>query len=152
MRLQERKYSCGPAALRAALYVLGHNVTEAALRRRAGTTPEGTDERGIRRAVHHYGHTTREHYFNSSRKAWGWLKRTLATGRPVLICSDSWEHWMAVVGVFGGKVLVFDPYKPAGGRQKYSGLKVYNEADLTSRWVYLEEEDGNIYYSISIIP
>lgn len=151
MELQERKYSCGPAALRAALYVLGHNITEASLRRRAGTTTWGTDEKGIKRAVAHYGHSTRENHFSSHRKAWAQLKKTVSMGRPVLICSDSWEHWLAIVGVFGGKVIVFDPYREPGQRRRYSGLKVYNEAELISRWGYTEGTE-TVYYSLSIIP
>ena len=151
LRLQERGYSCGPAALRAALYVLGHNLTESSLRRKAGTTPDGTDEKGIKRAVASYGHTAREHSFNSSKKAWAWLKKTIGTGKPVLICSDSWEHWMAVVGTLGGRVIVFDPYRQQGKRRRYSGLKIYNELELTSRWSYTEE-DEQIFYCMSIHP
>lgn len=153
MELQERKYSCGPAALRAALYVLGHNLTEPSLRRRSGTTPAGTDEAGIKRAANFYGHSARERSFDSSKKAWAWIKRTISLGKPVIICSDSWEHWMAVVGLFGGRVLVFDPYREQGQRRRYSGLKVYNEQELASRWGYHDEDTGlSSYYAIAITP
>jgi len=153
MRLQERGYSCGPAALRAALYVLGHRLTEAALRRHATTRPEGTDEKGIMRAVSHYGHRPREYTSDNRKKSWAWIKDNVGRGRPVLICSDSWNHWIAVVGRLGGKLLVFDPDSSNGRRKRYSGLEIYNEHDLSERWVYVDEETGETsYYGISITP
>lgn len=152
MKLQERGYSCGPAALRAALYVLGHNLTEAALRRRAGTTTDGTDEKGIIRAVTYYGHSHREHNSESMKRSWAWLKNNISRGKPVLICSDDWSHWIAVVGKLGSRLLVFDPDSSSGRRKKYSGLEIYNEQDLGSRWRHLDEETGrSSYYAIAVV-
>jgi ABC-type bacteriocin/lantibiotic exporter with double-glycine peptidase domain len=152
VKLQERKYSCGPSALRAALYVLGHNVTEAALRRRAATTRDGTDERGIIRAVNYYGHNSREYTSESLKRSWAWLKNNVSRGKPVLLCVDGWSHWVAVVGRLGGKLLVFDPDSSDGRRKRYSGLEIYNEQDLGARWRYCDEETGrSSYYAISIV-
>ena len=152
MELQERGYSCGPSALRAALYVLGHNVTEASLRRWSGTTPEGTDEKGIIRAVKHYGHGAREHNSESLKRSWGWLKDTVGRGKPVLLCVDEWNHWIAVIGKLGGKLLVFDPDSSPGRRKRYSGLEVYSEQDLGMRWRYTDEDTGrSSYYAVTIV-
>lgn len=155
MERQERRFSCGPSALRAALYVLGHTVTEAALRRRAGTTKEGTDERGMMRAIAHYDHRGREYQVESGRKAWNWLRSTLGRGRPAILCTDNWDHWMAVVGRLGGRLLVFDPEKPNNGstrRRQYSGLEIYTEIDLLARWAYVDEDTNKkYYYAISVI-
>jgi ABC-type bacteriocin/lantibiotic exporter with double-glycine peptidase domain len=149
VELQERKFSCGPAACRAALYVLGHNVTEAALRKYAGTTPEGTDEKGIMRAINHYGHRTKEFQAESLKHSWSWLKKALGQGKPVLLCVDQWDHWIAAVGRLGGKIIIFDP-DSSQGRKKYSGLKVYNEHDLGKRWKFTETTGSSSYYAISI--
>jgi ABC-type bacteriocin/lantibiotic exporter with double-glycine peptidase domain len=134
------------------LYVLGHNVTEAAIRRVAGTTPkDGTDEKGLIRAINHYGHSTKEFKDQSGKRAWGFIKSSLSRGRPVLLCVDGWGHWVAAVGSLGGKVLVFDPEKIPGKRYKYSGLRVYNEEQLRSRWGFVDDGDTkNTYYSIII--
>lgn len=151
MELQQRLFSCGPSAVRAALYVLGHNVTEASLRKWAGTTPDGTDESGMMRAIKHYGHTTKEYQEESRKRAWGWLKQTLGRGRPVLLCVDGWDHWIAAVGRLGGRVIIFDPDSNPARRKKYSGLAVYNEQELGYRWGNLNEETGRSnYYAISI--
>lgn len=151
MKLQERMFSCGPAAVRAALYVLGHRVSEATLRKRAGTTPEGTDEKGLMRAIRSYGHKPKEYQSESRRASWAWLKGALGRGKPVLLCVDQWDHWVAAVGRLGGKVLIFDPDSSPGRRKKYSGLEVYTEQELWIRWMY-EDEDSNkcIYYGVSI--
>lgn len=152
MKLQERGYSCGPAALRAALYVLGHNLTETSLRRKSGTTPDGTDEKGIKRAVAYYGHGSREYNSESMKKSWAWLKSTVGRGKPVLLCVDGWNHWVAVVGKLGGKLLIFDPDSSPGRRKKYSGLEILNEQELGNRWRYTDDETGrSSYYAIAVI-
>ena len=153
MEFQQRAYTCGPAAVRAVLYVLGHNVLEATIRKWARTTPQdGTDEKGIIRAVQRYKHKTKEYQSESSRKSWHWLKTALGRGRPVLLCVDGWGHWVAAVGTLGGRVLVFDPEIVPGKRRKYSGLQYYNQVELVERWRYTEEDGKNYYYAISVIP
>lgn len=151
MELQQRKYSCGPAAVRAALYVLGHKVTEAALRKWAGTTSEGTDERGILRAVHHYDHVGKEYQSESGKRSWDWLRDSIARGKPVLLCVDQWDHWVAVVGRLGTRVLLFDPDSTGRRRKKYSGLELYTESELRARWGYHDNNGRKgIYYGISV--
>jgi len=152
VKLQERKFSCGPAAVRAALYVFGHNnISEATLRRMAGTTSEGTDERGFMRAIRSYGHKPKEYQAESRKAAWAWLKGTLGRGKPVLLCVDQWDHWVTAVGRLGGKVLVFDPDASPGRRKRYSGLEVYTELELAQRWIYEDEDTGHhVYYAVSI--
>lgn len=152
MELQQRKFSCGPSSVRAALYVLGHTVTEAALRRWAGTTAEGTDERGMLRAIAHYGHRGKEYQAESGKRSWDWLRASLGRGRPALLCVDQWNHWVTVVGRLGAELLVFDPDSSDGRRKKYSGLMVYSKQDLLTRWIYTDEETNKqTYYGISVI-
>ena len=152
MKLQERLFSCGPAAMRAALYVLGHKkISEATLRRRAGTTPEGTNEIGLMRAIRSYNHKPKEYQSSARTSSWAWVRNCLKKGKPVLLCIEQWEHWVAAVGLIGGDVLVFDPDSSSGRRKRYSGLEVYNEMELAKRWVYIDEDtEEHIYYGISI--
>lgn len=151
MELQERLYSCGPAAVRAILYILGHNATEAAIRKRSGTTPEGTDEKGIIRAIHHYGHKTKEYQSETRKVSWGWLKTELGRGHPVLLCANNWGHWLAAVGLLGGKVIIFDPDSSPGKKRRYSGISLFTEADLGPLWRHVEDGHGQ-YYAITVIP
>lgn len=154
MKLQERKYSCGAAAVRAALYTLGHKkLSEAAIRKRSGTTPEGTDEEGIIKAIESYGHRAKEYEFSSAKEAWNWLKGTLGHGRPVLICSDEWRHWIAALGRLGGKIWIFDPDSTTPPRRRrYSGLELMSETELSSRWGNPIEGQENrfAYYAICV--
>ena len=77
----------------------------------------------------------------------------LSRGRPVLLCVDQWDHWVAAVGNLGGKVLIFDPDSSPGRRKKYSGLVPCTEPELWIRWMYEDEDtDGCIYYGVSITP
>lgn len=152
MEFQERNYTCGPAAVRAALYFLGHNVQEATVRKWAKTTPkDGTDEKGILRALNHYGHKGVEYQSPASRKSFQWLKENISKGHPVLLCVDSWNHWVSAVGLFGSEVIIFDPNKPAGKQRKYSGLKTYKRQDLLARWGCYDEKKIQ-YYGISVHP
>ena len=142
MELQQRSYSCGPAALRAALYVLGHiNIQEKTLRTLASTTPEdGTNEEGMRVAAEHYNVKVKELHTASIREARQWLRKNLAKERPVILCGSNWSHWVAAVGVLGKKVLVFDPARGKNRRKKYSGLRLYTEDELATYWCCQGEE------------
>lgn len=51
MRFQTRKSSCGPAAVRNALEALGHVRTEEEIAQLARQTAEGTDPKGVLRAL-----------------------------------------------------------------------------------------------------
>ncbi len=126
-------------------------MTEAALRKWAATSAEGTDERGMLRAIAHYGHRGKEYQAESGKRSWDWLRASLGRGCPTLLCVDQWNHWVTVVGRLGAELLVFDPDASDGRRKKYSGLEVYTKHELLGRWVYTEEECGRIYYGISVI-
>ncbi len=154
MELQEEDYSCGPAALRAVLYVYHKQVSESAVRKWAGTTPKGTDEVGLRRAMAHYGFRAKEFQTSSVREATDWLKKSLRKGVPLILCVDGWDHWIAVVGTLGNKLIIFDPEPPESRkRPKYSGLKFCLASELAERWASLDDEDDTIYYyGMAVVP
>lgn len=152
MQLQQRGYSCGPAALRSVLYVYGKEVTEAAVRKWAGTTPDGTDESGLKKAILHYKFRYKEFQTTSVREASDWLKRMVRAGKPVLLCCDKWDHWTSVVGHLGNKITLFDPAKKKNGRLRYSGLRYYLPTELAERWGCLEPDGLTYYYGIAVLP
>ncbi|MDP2683719.1 MAG: cysteine peptidase family C39 domain-containing protein [bacterium] len=152
MKLQEEKYSCLPAALRAALYSLGHKVSEFTIRKIAGTTEEGTDEQGAIKAIKYYGHTAKEFESTSYKEAWAWLRSCLENGRPVLMCSDKWNHWVTGTAIFGAKTWIFDPDSTTPSRKnRYSGLELYSKRKWMRRWRYCPKDSNKcIYYAICI--
>lgn len=152
MKLQEKKYSCAAASIRAALYSLGHNVSESAVRTVSGTDKSGTDEIGILKAIRRYGHTAREYQFHSYKEAWEWLKQALHMGRPVLMCSDNWNHWVTAIGRYGAKVWIFDPDSTTKKRRnRYSGLELYSKNNWMRRWKkYNRSQKKYTYYAICI--
>lgn len=150
MEPQQRSYSCGPAAVRAVLYILGHNVQEATVRKVAKTTKDGTDQKGLIKAIEHYGHRAFEKENTAIKEAWHWLRSSLGRGKPVILCVDQYDHWVAAVGSIGAEVLIFDPLKNHGRRKKYSGLLVYDVDELAERWRCLEEDGKYHYYGIAV--
>ena len=145
MEFQERTFSCGPAALRAVLHVLGKSAQEKTIRKYARTTPrDGTDEAGIISAAKRYGCSASEFQTTSQISAWGWLISGLARSRPCLLCVDNWQHWTAVVGSLGQRALMFDPFKYPGKRKRYSGLVPHSRQELIARWGC--PDDGKVYY------
>lgn len=141
MERQERGYSCGPAAIRAALYMLGRKVTEAKIRKVAGTTTGGSDEKDMVRAIHYYGHKVTVIDCHSKKEAWAKIKYQISKGRPIILCVNGWNHWITVIGTFGKKIILFDPYKEPGKQKSYSGLKAMNEKEILDMWGYKNEKD-----------
>ncbi len=152
MKLQETKFSCGAASLRAALYVLGKCPWEKSIRKHAGTTPEhGTDEDGLRKAIEYYKFRHRRFQTISVREATDNLKKSLRRGYPVIICVDKESHWCAAVGMLGKKIMLFDPANSAK-KQKYSGIRLYNVDDLAGRWGNVLPDGATEYYGIVVMP
>jgi ABC-type bacteriocin/lantibiotic exporter with double-glycine peptidase domain len=141
MERQERQYSCGPAAIRAALYMLGRKVTEAKVRKVAGTTTGGSDEKDMIRAIHYYGYNVTEINSTTKKESWAKIKYQIGRGRPIILCINGWSHWVCIVGMFGKKVILFDPYKEPGKQKSYSGLKAMNEKEVLDMWGYKNEEE-----------
>lgn len=152
MELQERAYSCGPAALRSALYMMGHKVREATIRKVAGTVTrgknQGTDEQGLIKAIEHYGHNAEEFQCKNGHTSWVSLLRSLKKGHPVLLCIYNWDHWVAAIGTFGKRIIVFDPEPTwtTAKHKKYTGLQILSEDELCNRWRYYEKSNDKYYH------
>lgn len=153
MQLQEKDYSCGPAALRAALYRYGKKHTEKVIRRWAQTTPDGTDEEGLMRAIAHYKLRYKVIETYSVRDALNKLKYYMSRGIPLLLSVDNESHWFAAVGAMGKDIMVFDP-EPSwkGCRPKYSGVRYFDPTTLASRWMATTGESAGVYYAIAVLP
>lgn len=110
MRLQARKSSCGPASLANALEALGLSRTEEELISLCGQTPDGTTEKGLRKAIAALGGLNKEISESRPEVATLYLLQALYEGRPVILCVETWGHWAVAAGTlgFGKRVVCID--------------------------------------------
>ena len=133
MRFQSNRSSCGPAALHNALAALGLNRTEDELIALAGQTVDGTSPKGLIKALkaisspeaplQGVAFSTRDG--EAATVGLWWNVGHL--GRPVILCVDAFEHWVACVGYLGRRFQVVDS---ADNRLLIS----YTEQTLLDRW------------------
>src|SRR3990167_9364841 len=108
MQLQSAPHGCGPAAIANALEALGNRVSQDAAATLARTDAEGTDERGIKRALRMLGFAPQEFSTGDRSAAWHLVCGALLMGYPCLLAVDNDSHWVTALGLLGGMVLVVD--------------------------------------------
>lgn len=143
MILQDEKNGCGAAALTNALRAIGQQLPQDAARKLAGTSHEGTTDRGMVKALRTLGHvpcTLRE---SNAGVAWVTLRGHLAEGHPVLLAVDDWDHWIVAIGILGDRVILVDS---ADG----SVVQVLDIANTLLRWQYPGATKG--FYGIAVVP
>lgn len=105
---QPNAWQCGPFALKHALLSLGIVAHEDELATLARAGVHGADEADLARAARRFGcrlETERWRAAEPARDALiGWLRRR----RPVLLCTEQWNHWVTVVGVDDDAFVVLD--------------------------------------------
>src|SRR5690349_7646433 len=133
MKYQTTDYNCGPAALQNALKVLRHPVSQERIAELAGTSTEGTDEDGLKRAVLALGFGFDEIATSDRTRAYSLLTGSLMLGRPVILCVDRWLHWVTAIGLVGTTVLVAEPARyPYVLRE--NGILVMAKDRVLARW------------------
>jgi ABC-type bacteriocin/lantibiotic exporter with double-glycine peptidase domain len=153
MKWQETEYYCGPASLSAAFRALGVTASQGHIAREALTTEaEGTDEHGIQRAVLAFGFGVDELAFSDRLAAKVHLRHCMLIGRPVVLCTHRWTHWVCVTGMLGTKFLVFDPARTL--QNKRTGVYTYNWDRLSKLWraSYRTRGRGPKYYGVAVCP
>jgi hypothetical protein len=97
----------------------------------------GTTEKGIMDALKHFGKphglSATEYQSESKNDAWQWLHGSLLHGRVVILCVDSWGHWVLAFGGAGDRVSVFDSYF-SKKNLKENGVLPLTKAELMRRW------------------
>lgn len=143
---------CGPAALHNAYLTLGTRHSQRRLGQLAGTTDdEGTTEHGLQRAILATGGTFDEFTTDSQLSAYGWLWHSLTVGRPVLLCTERWGHWVTAVGICGKRPLLFDPARYPYNLER-NGLLVVGRDKLLKKWRAERRVRGNLpaYYGLAV--
>lgn len=111
-RLQTNTYTCGPNALRHALYLLG---IRASVRRIAALAEISKDNvpadttPGLVTAAGAYGCKVEHLVRNTAGLARAALSGTTA---PVLFCVDRWNHWVCVARITSRHVHYLDSERP----------------------------------------
>ena len=126
MKFQTKSFTCGPAAAVNALRLYGIIVPELHVAKLAGTTSEGTDERGLMRGLRKLGCRPSTTSLTSTVR-----KRVLA-GTPVIIHLDEELHWVVVIGVLGTNLIAFDSDR-SKGNQEENGVRVISSEELGSK-------------------
>lgn len=115
-RYQTLPSSCGPAAIRNALDLLGHLRSEDEIRTLVGTTVDGVSAPRMLKALR----SLRESCglmgpleLKDREPAIGMLRllEALRHGRPVICCVrtvDPWDHWAVAGGVLGDAIVCVD--------------------------------------------
>lgn len=134
---QPNNWQCGPFALKYALIMLGKIVNEKDVSRIAGTHWwSGTDEIKLGHAAKRYDCALKLIRRKNPLRAKRELLTTLKKGFPALLCVDTWNHWITVVGAERGKFIFIDSRKePVVCIDTWKALK--------NRWVYKERDEDD---------
>ena len=123
-----------------ALRALGLKVREEQAAQYAGTTPGlGTGEFGIRQALDRFGCKTTELSERKYAKAEEALFNHLKHG-PSIILAEGGDHWIAVIGTLGDRIIIFDSQNRAFNR-KENGVHVLERGEQLRRfWLPFENK------------
>lgn len=157
MKFQQRSYWCGPAAVENAMQAVGlRSPGQIYLAKVMGTTEDGTDEHGILRGFRSRPTTwpitsVGEYTYAGPHAAWDDLRTWLATNGPMILCVDSWLHWVTAVGVCGRRVVILDPERTRKNLAR-GGVMIQSKRALIRRWCtpIRETEGEKSFYAIGV--
>jgi len=139
MKLQNNSYSCGIYAIMNAAKCLGIDLPRKKISQFSGTKKNGTSEKGIIKSLRKNKFTAQEFEFSSTSydnnkyRALRNLKSSLRNGNPVILCVDKNSHWCTVIGMLGGKFILFDSDIDAENKREH-GTQIVKENQLVERW------------------
>jgi ABC-type bacteriocin/lantibiotic exporter with double-glycine peptidase domain len=157
VKFQSRDETCGPAALQNACRALGLRIGQERVARLCGTSCDGTDEAGILTGIDALGLGREELRSRDVREARAWLHEQLRAGRPVLLCVDEWQHWVALVGLLGGnsgwRTVLVDSAVNAYNRAE-NGVHLVDARRLIRRWRASRRTAGHEppFYAVALRP
>jgi ABC-type bacteriocin/lantibiotic exporter with double-glycine peptidase domain len=142
LRLQDQEANCGPAAGVAALAAIGLRVAPRAMESLSGYTPAlGTPVEAMRRGLEACGAFVRVMREGRASVAWPMILGAVRGGASAVALVDNDSHWVAITGVCGDRVNVFDPAR---------GPYVLSRAEFLDRWQCEGERLG--FYAQLVTP
>lgn len=133
MRYQSNRASCGPASLHNALAALGIKRSEDELIALCKQTKDGTSSAKLVAAIKAVSTAAQPTYGEAIK--WRDIESGVVglwyivseRGRPVILCVDKFEHWVACVGYLGGRFMVVDS-------AEIGLVFYYTKEELEKRW------------------
>jgi ABC-type bacteriocin/lantibiotic exporter with double-glycine peptidase domain len=153
VRFQKEDFDCGPASLVNAAAALGRKISIERAALFAGTSPkDGTDEKGILRALGRMGLEGEELHTSHQADAFRWLCQQIGLGRPVILAVEGDSHWASVVGVLGGDRVVYVDSADYRENRRENGTYVFSKRKLARLWKARREGTRKIpsYYGIAV--
>lgn len=147
MIYQNNNFTCGSAAIVNALQCYGRNVSFTRTSKLFSDPQNGTNEFGIAQGLAYWGHPSLA--INETKVKVGWLSiyNAVLKGNPSILCVDSNQHWIAVVGVCGEKIVTFDSSNTIKN-SSVGGIHLYTRRSLSKRWKSKE----NKMYGFIVLP
>lgn len=150
MRYQTTEYTCGPTALQNALRCFGVKLGIDELVRLCGTTPDGTDENGIKSAISGLGYRFIECSTNERTEAREWLRVCFEEGLVVIACTNHHEHWVCICrGPLCDRVLLIDSDRTRANLAENGVHSITIEKALNR--IRAAKRHGIRYYMIGLI-
>lgn len=160
MYRQQRESWCAPAALQNAASMLGVRASQRHIAKLMGEAGEGCDERDVIRGIGGLGLTWNVFEAYDRKVASRWLVRACGAW-PVLLCVDSYSHWVCVAGGVHERLFVWDPWigphRDACGRTgPLGGVRPARPKLVIRRWkasrAACEGDGGGApYYAIAVV-
>lgn len=115
-----------------------------------GTDESGSDEHDIITALDALGCQFDEFFTDRYGDAVTLLN--MAAGWPLLLCVDSWDHWVCVAGACGERLFVHDPANEPWNTHHH-GVWPLTTKSILRRWRTARRvrEGGPVFYGISIL-
>lgn len=147
---QRNKWSCGPMALRHCLLAYGVDVPVQKLVFYSGATRDGSDEFKLKRAARRLKFTLEFQNHRAAKTAKEAIMSQLEMGRPLLVCINNWEHWIAVLHHSRRGFLIFDSSRPGPVIQlrSWNWLRSKLKVEYSSKWDWYFGNDRRPIYSI----
>lgn len=113
----------------------------------SGATADGTDAPELVQAIRGLGLTVTTHHSADAPAAWAFVRSNAMEGRPSLLCIDQWRHWVCVIGLIGGFVLLADSVGTKRNMVE-NGITPLSRPGLIRRWRCRNESEP--FYALAV--
>lgn len=151
MSYQQRPSWCAPAALQVALQIHGVALSQRKIAGVLGTDDFGTDSQDLIGGLDNLGAPWTEIETCNRNEARRWLLRW-APVAPLLLCVDSWEHWICIAGSCADRLWLIDS-SPEHWNARALGRWPLTPERLLKRWRAARRcaADGGLYYGLAVL-
>lgn len=128
---QRNNWSCGPAALRYCLMLYGIDETISNIIDYAQSSRStGTDENQLITAANSVGCELVHYQRRTPKTTKNLIENKLRLGMPLIVCTERWQHWIAVLHKSKKGFLIFDSSRPGPVIQIWSWKKLERRMKL----------------------